>query len=89
MKEAWKKHFAPVIWQRGQKRYEDGAVTNLRQDGNTIPSLYKPEGKAFEKYPFRAVDHGVFQLRNIHSDFEKLKNIHFRLEKYMFSGSKM
>lgn len=36
MKEAWKKHFAPVIWQRGQKCYEDGAVTNLRQDGNTI-----------------------------------------------------
>lgn len=41
MNETWKKHFSPVIWQRGQQYFEDGAVTNLHQDGNTISATVK------------------------------------------------
>lgn len=39
MKETWKKQFAPVIWQRGQKYYEDGFVSKVHQDGNTITAM--------------------------------------------------
>lgn len=41
MNESWKKRFTPIILQRGQKYFEDGAVTNLHQDGNTISSTVK------------------------------------------------
>ena len=41
MNETWKKHFSPVIWQRGQQYFEDDAVTNLHQDKNTISATVK------------------------------------------------
>ena len=51
MKETWKKQFAPIIWQRGQKYYEDGFVSKVSQDGNTITAMVS--GNAVYKVTIR------------------------------------